>query len=424
MALKPWRIGLCGWGTVAQAFYQLCTEQADWIEQRNGVRIEVVALGCRREAAGCPVPQHRDLLAVANMDGLDAVVELIGGTDKALEIAQATLCGGRHLITANKALLAEHGEQLGRWATDGGVRIGGEAAVAGSIPILRVLRGALAADRIEEIAGILNGTCNYIISAMEDGSSFEDALGEAQAKGFAEADPTLDLDGSDATQKIAILAHVAFGVPMDTQSVDTGGMNQLEVLDIQASSRLGYRCRHLATARRTADSIGAQAALVLVPQDSPLARIRGETNAVLLRCAAAGEQMLQGAGAGGTPTASAVMADVVDIARRPDATETMGRLVPQVAYGTVSEDLRRRYLRLELSDEPGSLSSLTARFAANGINIDVVEQHPGSQPGRRRVIFVLGETTDATMAKVGEEMRQMDAIFSPPLQLRIEETLC
>ena len=417
------RLGICGWGTVAQAFYQLWRERAEEIERRFGVRIEIVAMSTRRLPKGLDLRQCDTVLDIPELSDIDAVVELIGGTDTAADIAHATLAAGKHLITANKALLADRGEELGAVARERGLRIGAEAAVGGAIPLLRALRTSFGSDEVHGIYGILNGTCNFILSQMEEGRDFDAALAEAQRLGFAEADPTLDIDGSDAAQKLAILSNLAFGTPVQLSSVGKEGLPGLEPFDFQMAAKFGYRIRHLAVAQPAAASgqIEARVHLALLPEFSALAQVRAELNAVLFACDAAGDQFLRGAGAGGAATASAVLADVVDIARHGSDSEHLGilsgcQLVASPRYGC------RRYLRLDLRHEPGTLSHLTAFFGDKGINIEAVEQHENGQPDAvRRVVLVLSDTSEQDMRDLLAALGQLPDLAGEPFQLRILE---
>ena len=311
-------IGICGLGTVGGGTFRLLRDNGALIARRVGVPVEVVHVASRN---GKPdwdigaVRVSRDILDVARDPAVDILVELIGGTGDAKGLLREALSNRKHVVTANKALIAEQGNGLFDLAAQSGVSIAFEAAVAGGIPVIKALREGLAANRVQRLAGIINGTGNFILSKMQEGQEYADALAEAQANGYAEADPAFDVDGTDAAHKLAILAAIAFNMPLHFDKVVTEGISGLSVSDMKHAEALGYRIKHLGIARQSADGIEMRVHPTLIPLECPLADVNGVTNAVLIESDAAGPTLYRGAGAGAEPTASAVVADIVDIAR-------------------------------------------------------------------------------------------------------------
>lgn len=417
------KIGICGWGTVAKALHGLCERNAEEIFVRCGVRVKIVAMSTRTRPQSMPVgvQPYANVLEIPTAPDLDAVVELIGGTDTAAEIARSTLAAGRHLITANKALLAVRGSEFGELATKHQVRIGCEGAVGGAIPLLRTIRSCFTGDRILGIYGILNGTCNFILSKMEEECTFEQALAQAQEQGFAEADPTLDIDGTDAAQKLAIMSHLAFATSLDLSDVDKEGLTGLQPFDLQMAQKFGYHIRHLSKAHPLDGDVEARVYPALVPEEISLAQVKAQTNAVLFQCEAAGEQFFRGAGAGGDATASSVLADIVDIALHPSSAEWLGAS-SSGRMRSSADYVCRRYLRLDLRHEPGALSRLTALVGGTGINIEAVEQHGAHPTGAdqsRRVVLLLNHSPECAMKQLLKELRALPDLVGEPFQLRV-----
>ncbi|NND67843.1 MAG: homoserine dehydrogenase, partial [Halioglobus sp.] len=333
--MKPVRIGLCGLGTVGGGTFRLLAENAELIAGRADVPVAVVCVGARRDNPDCPVGDvrvSRDIFDVASDPEVDILVELIGGTDTAKELVEAAIDNGKHVVTANKALIAEHGNALFARAAEKGVSLRFEAAVAGGIPIIKALREGLAGNRIEWLAGIINGTTNFILTEMRDkGRAFSDVLAEAQELGYAEADPTFDVEGIDAAHKLAILAALAFGTPLNMDAVFAEGITGLTPQDVDFAQELGYRIKHLGIARQSAEGVELRVHPTLIPRRRLLANVDGVKNAVLVEGDAVGPTLYYGAGAGAEPTASAVVADLVDLAR--DIAVGQSNRVPAGGFG-------------------------------------------------------------------------------------------
>jgi homoserine dehydrogenase len=416
------RIGIAGLGTVGAGVVQLLHANADLITARAGQPITVAAVSARdrkrdRFLPANPMEWVDDPIQLATMPGLDAVVELIGGSDgPALQLVRASLQNGRPVVTANKALLAVHGATLPRTAP-----LAFEAAVAGGIPVIKALREGLAANRITRVAGILNGTCNYILTAMrEQKRDFADVLAEAQALGYAEADPATDIDGVDAAHKLAILAALAFGHPVRFDAVYVEGIRQISALDIAFAEELGYRIKLLGIARRTDAGVEARVHPCLVPQNAPIARVDGVFNAVVAEGDAVGRVMLEGRGAGAGPTASAVVADLIDLAR--------GRLTPVWGQDTPADDavvpigqhLGAYYLRLMVIDKPGVIADVAAILRDHGVSLESLLQH-GRSPGESvPVVLVTHEVREHAMRAAADAIAALPAVLEAPALIRIE----
>ncbi|NLZ87645.1 MAG: homoserine dehydrogenase, partial [Gammaproteobacteria bacterium] len=316
--MKPVRLAILGLGTVGGGALKLLKENAAEIKRRTGREIEITYVGTRRPRPDLDLPasvkQSADLMDIVRQPDVDVVVEVMGGIHPAFEIIMEAMKHGKHIVTANKALLAEHGNELFKAAEDNAVQIAYEAAVAGGIPIIKVIREGLAANKIEWLAGIINGTGNFILSEMrEKGRTFEDVLKEAQELGYAEADPTFDVEGIDAAHKLTILASCAFGIPLQFDKVFTEGIGKVTAQDVKYAEDLGFRIKHLGIARRTDAGIELRVHPTLIPEEELIANVNGVKNAVLVQANAVGPTLYYGAGAGAGPTASAVVADVVDI---------------------------------------------------------------------------------------------------------------
>lgn len=418
--LKPVRIGLCGLGTVGAGTFRLLADNADVIAGRAEASLEVVHVGARRDNPDCPlgqVPVSRDIFDVARDPDVDILVELIGGTDTAKELVEAAIDNGKHVVTANKALIAEHGNALFARAAEKGVSLRFEAAVAGGIPIIKALREGLAGNRIEWLAGIINGTTNFILTEMRDkGRAFDDVLSEAQQLGYAEADPTFDVEGIDAAHKLAILAALAFGTPLNMDAVFAEGITSLTPEDVEFAKELGYRIKHLGIARQNEAGVELRVHPTLIPQGRLLANVDGVKNAVLVEGDAVGPTLYYGAGAGAEPTASAVVADLVDLAR--DIAAGQSNRVP--AGGFTADAVRDLplvpmadvktpwYLRMEAEDKPGVMSEVTRIFSEQGISIEgLIQKAPAAGESRVPVVVL---TNTAAQSKVEEAVREIEAL--------------
>ncbi|MFK8042786.1 homoserine dehydrogenase [Congregibacter sp.] len=378
------RIGVCGNGTVGGGTIELLRSQEALLSARAGRELLLTRVGARRDREDCPtgdVPVHRDLLEVARAEDVDVVVESIGGTTLAKDIVETALRSGKSVVTANKALIAEHGNELLALAEECGSSLLCEAAVAGAVPILKALRDGMAANTVSELSGIINGTGNFILTEMgAHQRPFDEVLAEAQALGYAEADPTFDVEGTDAAHKLSILAAMAFSTPLNFSAVFCEGISAVTPADIQFADELGYRIKHLGIAKRHADGIELRVHPTLLPKDSLLANVDGVLNAVRLQGHAAGETVYSGAGAGRLPTASAVVADIVDLARAgANSVHCLGVPVsnlesaPTLPMEAVTSAW---YLRMQAEDRPGVMSQLANCLSAEGISIEALIQKP------------------------------------------------
>lgn len=363
------KIGLLGCGTVGRGLVELVGRNQTLIRQRSGVDLAITRILVRDLDKVRPGVDRALLTTqpekVLN-NGCDLVVELVGGIEPARSFIQQSLAGGKHVVTANKALLALDGFSLLKAAELRKLRFGFEASVCGGLPIIRALRDGLVGNSIQSLSGILNGTCNYILTRMtEDRVEFDAALAEAQARGFAEADPTLDIDGHDAAQKLKILAELAFNTPISTDAIEVKGIRDITAEDVRAAGEMGYVVKHLATAQVLNDAALLQARPVLLPATHQLAAVRDENNAVLVRGDAVGEMLFSGKGAGSLPSASAVLSDVVDIAcHKGGFSSSLGRTLPAAAHNSES----KHYLRFTVSD-PSAIGTITTTLERNGIAV-------------------------------------------------------
>ena len=426
---RPLSVGVAGLGTVGAGVLRLLHDNAALVTARAGRPIAVVAVSARDRARdrGLPLADlrwHDDPVALAADPAVACVVELIGGSDgPALALAQATLRAGKPLVTANKALLAVHGATLAAAAEAAAVTLGYEAAVAGGIPVIKALREGLAGNRIARVSGILNGTCNYILTQMaERAREFAEVLAEAQQLGYAEADPSFDVDGIDAAHKLAILAALAFGRPIDFAAVHIEGIRGVSALDIAFARELGYRIKLLGIATARTNGVETRVHPCLLPEASPLARVDGVFNTVVAEGDAAGQNMLQGQGAGAVPTASAIVADLIDLARGQAipvwgaATAALSTLPPL----PMSAHHGCYYLRLMVLDRPGVIADVTAALRDAGVSLASMLQH-GRAPGEAvPVVLVTHETREASMTAALARIAALDAVLEPPALIRIE----
>jgi len=413
---QPLRVGICGVGTVGAATLDILNAQAASFEAQCGRPIQVVHVGARREHEGHdygPARVSRDVLDVARDPDVDVVVELIGGTTVAHELIALAIEQGKHVVTANKALIAEHGNALVRQAEAAGVEIRFEAAVAGGIPVIKTLREALAANGIEEVAGIINGTGNFILTEMSTkGRAFDDVLAEAQALGYAEADPTFDIDGTDAAHKLVILASLAFGIPLSIDAPYKQGIKAVPPQDLDYAAAMGYRVKHLGIARNTALGIEMRVHPTLVPEQNQLATVDGVLNAVMVRGDAVGELVLVGPGAGGAATASAVCADLVDIARSGGAGgPALGVPAEQLSpkpFVPAADITSEWYVRLTVTDVPGVMSDITRILASHGVSIESLVQKASQENDTNVPIVMLTHVAPASV--INEAVAEMTAL--------------
>ncbi|MFC5354111.1 MULTISPECIES: homoserine dehydrogenase [Azospirillum] len=426
----PLKIAVAGLGTVGAGVLKLLERQADLIEQRCGRRIEVVAVSARSRGKDRGVDLstaewYDDPVALAAHPGVDVVVELIGGSEgPAKETVELALERGRHVVTANKALLAHHGTALAAKAEAAGLAIGFEAAVAGGIPIIKGLREGLAGNRVSEVHGILNGTCNYILTEMRTtGRDFADVLADAQKLGYAEADPSFDIDGVDAAHKLAILTSVAFGTPVDFKSVHVEGIRHVSAVDFDYADALGYRIKLLGIARRTDHGIEQRVHPCMVPKAAPIAAVDGVFNAVIAQGDFVDRVLFVGRGAGEGPTASAVVADLIDIARGR-STPTFGVPAAQLSEAQPSPMEARRgsyYVRLMVVDRPGVIADVAAAMRDQNVSMEQFLQR-GRAPGEAvPVVLTTHDTEEAAMQRALATIADKESVVEPPRMIRIEQ---
>jgi homoserine dehydrogenase len=426
----PLRLGLAGLGTVGSAVARILATRRMALSRLAGREIVLSAVTARHRSRDRGidlggVAWFDDPVALARAPELDLVVELIGGEDgPAHRMIEAAIKAGKGVVTANKALLAKHGTELARAAEKAGVPLAFEAAVAGGIPIIKTLREGLAGNRVSRVYGILNGTTNYILTTMrESGREFAEVLGEAQKLGYAEADPSFDIDGIDAAHKLAILASVGFGRPVDLAGVYAEGIRHVSRLDIVFAEELGYRVKLLGIARLTEEGLEQRVHPCMVPRATPIAAVEGVYNAVVAEGDFVGRVVLQGRGAGAFPTASAVAADLVDIAA--------GRHVP--TFGLHTADLRAipgvpierhhgaYYIRLMVVDQPGVIADVAAALRDEQVSMESMIQR-GRAPGEAvPVVMTTHITVEAAMRRALQRIEALDTVLEPPRMIRIED---
>ena len=422
---QPLRIGLCGLGTVGQGVVSLLRANAGEIARRAGRGIEIVRIASRTpkpDQVPSGVVFSTSVEDVVADERVDVVVETMGGTDAAADLFQQCIDAGKHIVTANKALLATRGADLLPAAQRAGIRVGFEGAVAGGIPIIKALREGLAGNSVNWIAGIINGTSNYILTEMAAGNDFAKALAAAQALGYAEADPTFDVEGIDAAHKLAILAALAFGVRLDIGGVFIEGISGVGVEDIDYAAALGYRIKHLGIARRTPAGIELRVHPTLIPERRLLAKVEGVMNAVVINSDAVGSSMYYGPGAGALPTASAVLADLIDMARGNAVAVPADIGVETLPIGEVATAY---YLRIPAVDQPGVLAHVAQILSSNGISIEAVIQREqairltGDVPWVPVVILthrVVERAMDIAVAAIA----RLDEVVQPITRIRVE----
>jgi homoserine dehydrogenase len=435
----PLRLALAGLGTVGAGVIRLIEANAGLIERRAGRRVLVTAVSARNrdKDRGIDLSAYAwedDMTAMAARGDVDVVVELVGGSDgPALTLARNALRHGKGLVTANKAMIAHHGMALAAEAETLGIPVRFEAAVAGGIPVIKGLREGVAANAIDRIYGILNGTCNFILSTMEDtGRDFADVLAEAQAKGYAEADPTFDIEGTDAAHKLSILSSIAFGARIDFASVETMGISRLLAADIAQADALGYVIRLIGTAETIAGADGTARLFQrvqphLVPFDNLLAHVDGATNAVVVEGNYSGRLLFQGAGAGDGPTASAVVADVIDIARGMDTGFEADRAfsipvagLEAMAPADPGDRRSRAYIRFLVADRPGVLAELTAAMRDAGVSIEsLIQKGRAEEDGEVLVVMVTHEGQERAVSEALRLLEGSPSLKAAPLVMHL-----
>ena len=429
---KTLRVGVAGLGFVGAAVVKLLQNQAPLLRLRCTRDIVVTAVSARDKSKDRGISMegikwHDNPLDISNDEHVDLVVETIGGSDGvAKEVVEKAIANGKHVVTANKALIAQSGTILAEDAEQSGVALAFEAAVAGGIPILKAIREGLSANRIDGVYGILNGTCNYILTCMrETGKEFEEVLQDAQKLGYAEEDPSFDLDGIDAAHKLAILSSLAFGLKIDFGAVHVEGIRHITLLDIEFAQELGYRIKLLGITRQSARGIEQRVHPCMVPLDAPIAHIEDVFNAVVVHGDQVGTTMYEGRGAGAGPTSSAIVADIVDIA--------LGRFLP--AFGLTTNDLKTStsldmlervasyYVRFTVIDRPGVFAEIATALRDNNVSMEKIIQR-GRAPGEPvRVVLTTHETKEKAILKTIQAIDQTDAVVEPTRMIRIEPSV-
>ena len=434
--MKPINVGLLGIGTVGGGTWEVLNRNADEIQRRAGraIRIAVVAdkeVQKARSIVRDGAKVVDDAFSVARGNDVEIVVELIGGYTVAKALVLEAIAHGKHVVTANKALLATHGNEIFAAAQKKGVMVAFEASVGGGIPIIKALREGLAANRIEWIAGIINGTSNFILSEMRDkGLAFEAALKDAQARGYAEADPTFDIEGIDAAHKLTIMSAIAFGVPMQFEKVYTEGISKLTAEDIRYAEELGYRIKLLGITRRTPAGIELRVHPTLIPEKRLIANVEGVMNAVLVKGDAVGATLYYGAGAGAEPTASAVIADLVDVTRMhtADPEHRVPHLafqpdqladVPFLPMGDVETSY---YLRMRVDDKPGVLADITRILADREISINaMIQKEPSEGEAQTDIILLTHLCVEKDVVAAIEKIEALPTVEGKVVRIRLEE---
>ena len=427
---EPFRIGIAGLGTVGTGVIKILTQNADLISQRAGREIVIAAVSARNKDKDrgvdlTPYDWVDDTANIAAYDGLDAVVELIGGSEGvAADIVHAALDRRYHVVTANKALLAHHGYELAQKAENNNVSLMYEAAVAGGIPVIKMMREGLAANNVNAVYGILNGTCNYILTIMrESGRDFADVLAEAKELGYAEADPTFDIEGIDAAHKLCILTSIAFGVKPDFAALKVRGISEINATDIAYATEFGYRIKLLGIARRINGEIMQILEPCLVPIHSPMGIVDDVYNAVYVEGDFVETPLMTGKGAGEGPTASSVVADIIDLARGFNV-PTFGvpaNTLKQADWIDVGETTARYYLRLAVVDRPGVIADISSILKDQNISIEGMVQR-GHDPGQTvPIVLTLHNARHANMVKAVELIEELDTCKEKPCLMRIEE---
>lgn len=429
--MKPVKVGICGLGTVGGGTFNVLQRNAAEIARRAGRRIQIEQVGMRRPNPACDtkgIHVTADVFEVATNPEIDIVIELIGGYDVAYKLVMTAIENGKHVVTANKALIAVHGNEIFAAAQEKNVMVAFEASVAGGIPIIKAIREGLSANKINWLAGIINGTGNFIMTEMrEKGRDFQDVLAEAQALGYAEADPTFDVEGIDAAHKLTILASIAYGIPLQFEKAYTEGISRITAEDVKYAEELGYRIKHLGISRRTPAGIELRVHPTLVPQQALIANVNGVMNAVLVDGDAVGQTLYYGPGAGAEPTASAVVADVVDVVRT--LTADRDNRVPHLAFQpgelsdaeilSVDQIETGYYLRIMAVERPGVLAHITRILGDKGINIEAITQKQ-TEAAQVPVIMLTQSVKEEMMNQAIREIEALPDIVGEVVRIRVE----
>jgi len=433
--LKPVKIGILGLGTVGCGTVTVLHRNAVEITRRAGRDIKIVQASARdvsrpRNCSTEGIALTANPKEVVQNPEIDVVVELIGGYELARELVLEAIGNGKHVVTANKALIAVHGNEIFEAAQEKGVMVAFEAAVAGGIPIIKAIREGLAGNRIEWLAGIINGTGNFILTEMRDkGRDFDDVLKEAQALGYAEADPTFDVEGIDAAHKLTILAAIAFGIPLQFDRAYTEGISQITRDDVMYAEQLGYRIKHLGIARRNDKGVELRVHPTLIPERRLIANVDGVMNAVLVKGDAVGPTLYYGAGAGAEPTASAVVADIVDVVRT--LTTDPNNRVPHLAFQAdalsdlpildIEQTEPAYYLRMQASDRPGVLADVTRILGDLGISIEaIIQKEPAEGEQEVPIIMLTHRVAEQNMNQAIDKLEALDSISGKVTRIRLE----
>ena len=427
--MKSLKIGICGVGNVGGAVLDTLEKNPEIIQNQGGVKLEAILVGARKGKSAVTNKDLNvvtDLKEVAASEEIDVFVELIGGTDLAKELVETAINNGKHVVTANKALIASHGDELFKLAKEKGVQIGFEASVAGGTPVIKALRGGLVANKVQWFAGILNGTTNFILSEMsEKNTNFDDALKQAQDLGLAEADPTMDIDGTDAAQKASILAALAFKVPFDFKAVSYGGIDQVAPEDLNYADELGYAIKHIAYGNLIDNKVSVSAYPTLVSKQLLLSQVGQQMNALDIHCEEMGSTVYYGPGAGPKPTASAVIADLVDIANGGWPSQELSTNSNKLTKRTSNFP---RYFRLNVKNEAGAIAKISSIFADEDISIEALIQHearnlPEEPQDTVPVVIISGSVSEEIASKLMANLESMKEIDAEVRQFRIHNAV-
>lgn len=427
--MKSLKIGICGVGNVGGAVLDTLEKNPEIIQNQGGVKLEAILVGARKGKSAVTNKDLNvvtDLKEVAASEEIDVFVELIGGTDLAKELVETAISNGKHVVTANKALIASHGDELFKLAKEKGVQIGFEASVAGGTPVIKALREGLVANKVQWFAGILNGTTNFILSEMsEKNTNFDDALKQAQDLGLAEADPTMDIDGTDAAQKASILAALAFKVPFDFKAVSYGGIDQVAPEDLNYADELGYAIKHIAYGNLLDNEVSVSAYPTLVSKQLLLSQVGQQMNALDIHCEEMGSTVYYGPGAGPKPTASAVIADLVDIANGGWPSQELSTNSNKLTKRTSNFP---RYFRLNVKNEAGAIAKISSIFADEDISIEALIQHearnlPEEPQDTVPVVIISGSVSEEIASKLMANLESMKEIDAEVRQFRIHNAV-
>ena len=427
--MKSLKIGICGVGNVGGAVLDTLEKNPEIIQNQGGVKLEAILVGARKGKSAVTNKDLNvvtDLKEVAASEEIDVFVELIGGTDLAKELVETAINNGKHVVTANKALIASHGDELFKLAKEKGVQIGFEASVAGGTPVIKALREGLVANKVQWFAGILNGTTNFILSEMsEKNTNFDDALKQAQDLGLAEADPTMDIDGTDAAQKASILAALAFKVPFDFKAVSYGGIDQVAPEYLNYADELGYAIKHIAYGNLIDHEVSVSAYPTLVSKQLLLSQVGQQMNALDIHCEEMGSTVYYGPGAGPKPTASAVIADLVDIANGGWPSQELSTNSNKLTKRTSNFP---RYFRLNVKNEAGAIAKISSIFADEDISIEALIQHearnlPEEPQDTVPVVIISGSVSEEIASKLMANLESMKEIDAEVRQFRIHNAV-